>query len=151
MLQSELRNALNTGEIQRLPLLKSQLVTLHLDFCRALRGRELTLEEVANLTAHYTHTVERDFQGGSSARKSVCWVCLSGVSSGDNLRCSDCGWLVCVCGACQCPDYWNGVRKHDQECQEQTVRLGQEAYRELLSERVNRMARYAAGIRQSRL
>jgi hypothetical protein len=32
-----------------------------------------------------------------------CWNCKSGIDEGENLRCSDCGWLICWCGACRDP------------------------------------------------
>jgi hypothetical protein len=32
-----------------------------------------------------------------------CWNCKSGVDVGDNLRCPECRWLICWCGACRDP------------------------------------------------
>ena len=39
-----------------------------------------------------------------------CWKCEATVEEGFNEWCSDCGWLICICGACRDPR-WGGCAR----------------------------------------
>lgn len=50
---------------------------------------------------------ERDsfFNGKPYERDANCWKCHAHLSSKTHLKCYDCGWLKCSCGACGCNKY----------------------------------------------
>jgi hypothetical protein len=75
----------------------------------------------------------------TTSRTKQCWACGHPVFS-ESRRCKGCKWIECRCGACQCPDFWNGRRANNPECLEQPRRLGKGVYLQLCSDRERRRA-----------
>ncbi len=130
-----LRTAHESGRLDEVVRLKAELVGLRLAFCNRIRPRtQSQLEQLRDLLHHavdreLTKLVRNDY-------RNICWVCQTDVMDSSNDQCS-CHWLVCFAdGACQCPDFWAGVKRDDPECLEQVQRLGADVYRWLVERRL---------------
>ncbi len=89
----------------RLRLVNSQRL------CRGL-GR-LDLEDQRRLAQAMAEEESTPLAPASSShlgRLSRCWSCLDTVMSRENDVCTDCGWLICSCGACRDPRWGACVR-----------------------------------------
>jgi hypothetical protein len=135
-LQRRLRRAYSRGNAGDVHYLRDQLVSQQVRLYFILTGGTQDGIEIARVRALYVEASEREQT--KAEYKNVCWVCMAHVEAGFNTHCS-CGWLVCVCGACQCPDFSVGPRGRQRECHAQVERLGAAKYAELLEQRKNRM------------
>ncbi len=46
------------------------------------------------------HFLNKKYPIYSPHYASGCWKCKSKINSNSNIRCNNCGWLVCTCGKC---------------------------------------------------
>ncbi|HSH80842.1 MAG TPA: hypothetical protein VLA19_20115 [Herpetosiphonaceae bacterium] len=127
-LRTQLRGAYRRNDQAGIRHIRERLLAKRLAFCSALRPR--SPEEVAELRASYLQQMQHEY-GAIEAYRSACWACATPVDSATNDYCGGCGWLICACGACQCPGKYNFVTRDHSECHKQPLLLGAENYRRL--------------------
>lgn len=140
-LRSRLRQAHLNGDSEREERLRARLIAAQLSLRQQMSDSRLSPAEIEGLRDFYRNAAAPE----KLARRyqNVCWVCLADVDSDTNERCT-CKWLICDCGACQCPDFSLGPKGHDPECELQIQRLGEVRYADLVTSRQERhtSARY---------
>lgn len=135
--------------------LRHKLVDQRIEFYKL--DRFWTPNDLEQLRVRYIRQTEGD-NGVKVKYKSWCWVCGSPIADGTNDKCTNsiCGWYICACGACLCPDWKDNTEesvKHvrQSECEGQRERLGFETYEKLLQERLGpKLYAQLQDIRQSR-
>jgi hypothetical protein len=135
-LRRDLIQAYRGHDVARAERIRQRLVKLQVELCERLRRKPLSPEDRHRLTRYYLNAAA---QGRLLKRKAEdyhnnCWVCRADVDSSVNRQCR-CEWLICECGACQCPDFSVGQRGRQPECQQQIARFGRARYQELIEER----------------
>lgn len=135
-LRRDLIQAYRGRDMARAEGIRQKLVKMQVELCERLRQRAFSPEDRKRLTTYY---LKASAHGRLLKRKAKdyrnnCWVCRADVDSSVNRQCG-CQWLICECGACQCPDFSTGMRGHQPECQRQISRFGRARYQELIEER----------------
>ena len=135
-LRRDLIQAYRGRDMARAEGIRQKLVKMQVELCERLRRQSLSPQERQRLTTYYlkasAHT--RLLKRTAKDYHNNCWVCRADVDSSVNRQCR-CQWLICECGACQCPDFSIGMRGHQPECQQQIARFGRARYQELIEER----------------
>ena len=117
-LRRDLIQAYRGRDMARAEGIRQKLVKMQVELCERLRRQPLSPDERKRLTTYYlkaaAHT--RLLKRTAKDYHNNCWVCRADVDSSANRQCH-CQWLICECGACQCPDFSTGMRGHQPECQ----------------------------------
>lgn len=135
-LRRDLIQAYRGRDIARAEGIRRKLVKMQVELCERLRRQPLSSHERKRLTTYYLNAAAsgRLLRRAAKDYHNNCWVCRGDVDSSANRQCG-CKWLICECGACQCPDFSTGMRGRQRECQRQINRLGLARYQELIEER----------------
>ena len=101
----------SNGQKYRIEHTKRISRTIEAEFiaAAALSQRNREIADKSALAHRHWFRKQQEYQGvdmpqskASLYRTSVCWSCASTVNSKQNPTCRRCGWLVCVCDACEC-------------------------------------------------
>jgi hypothetical protein len=135
-LRRDLIQAYRGHDMTRAERIRQHLVNMQVQLCERLRRQSLSPQERQRLTNYYLNASVRGrlLKRKANDYHNNCWVCRADVDSSVNRQCG-CKWLICECGACQCPDFSIGQRGHQPECQQQIARFGLARYQELIEER----------------
>jgi hypothetical protein len=114
------------------------LVEAQVKLCSTIRPR--TPVELVKLQKYFDRAARSGESNAEHDYRNVCWACQTSVNSAANDRCSECGWLVCVDGACQCPDFALGFGGAQKQCSEQVKRLGSATFLKLVELRKQLLA-----------
>jgi len=111
---------------------RQQLVDMQVKLYLILHDTPISEDELTDLRHSYWMAAQPE----NHPSQPKCWVCSSNLYKRAHKACPECHWLVCVCGACQCPDYSLGPRAYAPECKLQIQRLGLLQYQYLIQMRL---------------